>query len=173
MPPYMPYPPSSNSEDLRQKAPPASTMPIAIEFEQNIGSMSRMSDESIHDANERVFDINEDLDDTTVVQDDEVRFKAPRFCIEFESVKELTTYYKQYAKQEGFDVRIQRTKRDDDGRPVYMIVGCTHGEKYQPKNSNISKPRPTTRMDCKATVNETLSKNDKWFSPLLKMYTIT
>ncbi|XP_042958167.1 protein FAR1-RELATED SEQUENCE 5-like [Carya illinoinensis] len=82
--------------------------------------------------------------------------------MELASVKELTAYYKHYVKQEGFGVRIQRTRRDDDGRPVYVTVGCARGGKYQPKNSNMSKPRPTTRIDCKARVNATLSKTDKW-----------
>ncbi|XP_040991008.1 protein FAR1-RELATED SEQUENCE 5-like [Juglans microcarpa x Juglans regia] len=52
--------------------------------------------------------------------------------------------------------------KDDEGRPVYVTVGCARGGKYNPTNNNISKPRPTTRTDCKARVNATLSKNDKW-----------
>ncbi|KAG6702636.1 hypothetical protein I3842_07G045400 [Carya illinoinensis] len=91
-----------------------------------------------------------------------MRVEEPRSGMEFESVKELTAYYKQYAKQEGFGVRTQRTRKDDEGRPVYVTVGCARGGKYQPKNSNISKPRPTTRTNCKARVNATLSKNEKW-----------
>ncbi|KAF5474356.1 hypothetical protein F2P56_006261 [Juglans regia] len=109
-----------------------------------------------------VFDINEDLEGTTVVEDDEVRVEAPRSGMEFDSMKDLTAYYKQYAKQEGFGVRIQRTRKDDEGRPVYVTVGCARGGKYNPTNNNISKPRPTTRTDCKVRVNATLSKNDKW-----------
>ncbi|KAF5476423.1 hypothetical protein F2P56_008138 [Juglans regia] len=109
-----------------------------------------------------VFDINEDLEGTTVVQDDEVRVEAPRSGMEFDSTKDLTAYYKQYAKQEGFGVRTQRTRKDDEGRPVYVTVGCARGGKYHPTNNNISKPRPTTRTDCKVIVNATLSKNDKW-----------
>ncbi|KAG6641364.1 hypothetical protein CIPAW_09G068500 [Carya illinoinensis] len=108
------------------------------------------------------FDLNENLEGTTIVQDDEGRVEPPRSGMEFDSLKELTSYYKQYAKVEGFGVRTQRTRKDDDGRSMYVTVGCARGEKYQPKNSNISKPRPTTRTDCKARVNVTLSKNDKW-----------
>ncbi|KAG2665167.1 hypothetical protein I3760_16G117800 [Carya illinoinensis] len=108
------------------------------------------------------FDIDEDLEGTTVVPDDEVTVEAPRSGMEFEGVKELLAYYKKYAKQEGFGVRTQRTKRDDDGRPVYVTVGCARGGKYQPKHNNISKPRPTTKTDCKAKVNATLKQNEKW-----------
>ena len=89
---------------------------------------------------EMVFDINEDLEGTTVVQDDEVRVEAPRSGMEFDSMKDLIAYYKLYAKQEGFGVRTQRTRRDDEGRPVYVTVGCARGGKYQPKNNNVSMP---------------------------------
>ncbi|KAG2718725.1 hypothetical protein I3760_03G232800 [Carya illinoinensis] len=88
--------------------------------------------------------------------------------MEFESVNELTAYYKQYAKQEGFGVRTQRTRKDDEGRPVYVTVGCARGGKYQPNSSNISKPRPIIRIDCKARVNATLSKNEKWVFTTVK-----
>ncbi|XP_042979906.1 protein FAR1-RELATED SEQUENCE 5-like [Carya illinoinensis] len=134
MPPYMPYTPPTNPEDLTQEAPPEST---AAEFEKNVGCSSRISDDSVHDADEMVFDINEDLEGTTDVQEDEVRVDAPRSSMEFASVKELTVYYKHYAKQQGFGVWIQRTRRDDDRTPVYVTVGCAHGGKYQPKNKNI------------------------------------
>ncbi|XP_042940562.1 protein FAR1-RELATED SEQUENCE 5-like [Carya illinoinensis] len=159
MPPYMPYTPPNYPEDLTREAPPEST---AAEFEKNVGCSSRIIDEDVHNADEMVFDINEDLEGTTNVQEDEVRVDAPRSGMEFASVKDLTAYYKHYAKQQGFGVRIQRTRRDDDGRPVYVTVGCARGGKYEPKNSDMSKPRPTTRTDCKARVNATLSKTDKW-----------
>ncbi|XP_042980056.1 protein FAR1-RELATED SEQUENCE 4-like [Carya illinoinensis] len=113
-------------------------------------------------ADEMLFDINEDLEGTTVVSDDEVRVEAPRSGMEFASEKEVMDYYKKYAKQEGFGVRTQRTKRDDDGRSVYVTIGCARGGKYVPKNINMSKPRATTKTDCKAKINVTLNKNDKW-----------
>ncbi|XP_042954728.1 protein FAR1-RELATED SEQUENCE 5-like [Carya illinoinensis] len=161
LPHYMPYSPS-NPEDLRQEAPSSSTVAAAVEFEQNVGSTSPMTDAHFLDVDEMGFDLNDDLEGTTFVQDDEGRVEPPRSGMEFDSLKELTSYYKQYAKLEGFGVRTQRTRKDDDGRPVYVTVGCARGGKYQPKNSNISKPRPITRTDCKARVNATLSKNDKW-----------
>ncbi|KAG6652700.1 hypothetical protein CIPAW_05G024400 [Carya illinoinensis] len=99
----------------------------------------------------------------TSVPDDEVQVEPPRSGLEFDSEKELVAYYKQYAKQEGFGVRTQRTKRDDDGKPVYLTIGCARGGKYHPKpNTNISKPRATTKTGCKAKVNAMLNKNGKW-----------
>ncbi|XP_040998443.1 protein FAR1-RELATED SEQUENCE 5-like isoform X3 [Juglans microcarpa x Juglans regia] len=143
--PYMPCPPLSNTGDLRQETTPASTVPTSAEFEQSFHSNGEAEGEG-----------------TTLVSNDDVRVEAPRSGMEFASEKELMTYYKRYAKQEGFGVRTQRTKRDDDGRAVYVTIGCARGGKYQPKHSNISRPRPTTKTDCKAKVNATLNKNDKW-----------
>ncbi|XP_042974733.1 protein FAR1-RELATED SEQUENCE 5-like [Carya illinoinensis] len=157
MPPYTQYQSSSNWEDLRQETPPASMTPKSVESENeaNVGSC--------HDADEMFFDINEDLKGTTVVPDDEVQVEPPRSDMEFGSEKELIAYYKQYAKQEGFGVRTQRTKRDDEGRPVYVTIGCARGGKYYPKaNTNMSKPRATTKTGCKAKVNATLNNNEKW-----------
>ncbi|XP_042979936.1 protein FAR1-RELATED SEQUENCE 5-like [Carya illinoinensis] len=109
-----------------------------------------------------LFDINEDLKGTTIVLDDEVQVEAPRSGMKFESENELVAYYKKYVKQEGFGVKTHRTKRDDDGRPMYVTIGCALGGKYQPKNINMSKPCATTKMDCKTKVNAMLNKNDKW-----------
>ncbi|XP_042988761.1 protein FAR1-RELATED SEQUENCE 5-like [Carya illinoinensis] len=154
--------PAYNSDDPRQAAPSSSNVPTPAVDEQNVGSTSPSTNAHLHDADELLFDLNEDLEGTTIVEDDELRVEEPKSGMKFESVKELTAYYKQYAKQEGFGVRTQRTRKDDEGRPVYVTVGCARGGKYQPKNSNISKPRPTTRTDCKSRVNATLSKNEKW-----------
>ncbi|XP_042946093.1 protein FAR1-RELATED SEQUENCE 5-like [Carya illinoinensis] len=109
-----------------------------------------------------VFDIDEDLEGNTISPDGDVRVEAPRSGMEFPIENELTAYYKQYAEQEGFGVRTQKTKKDDDGMPVYVTIGCARREKYQPKNINPSKPRTTTKTDCKAKVNVTLNKNEKW-----------
>ncbi|XP_042983348.1 protein FAR-RED IMPAIRED RESPONSE 1-like [Carya illinoinensis] len=157
MPPYNQYQSSSNPEDFRQETLPASMTPNSVEseFEENVGSY--------YDANEMFFDINEDLEGSTVVPDDEVQVDPPRSGMEFDSEKELIAYHKQYAKQEGFGVRTQRTKRDDDGRPVYLTIGCAHGGKYYPKpNTNILKPRATTKTGCKVKVNATLNCHEKW-----------
>ncbi|KAG6718591.1 hypothetical protein I3842_04G159400 [Carya illinoinensis] len=145
------YPPNSSNPEYSQQQ--FSAFP---ESSENVGCT--FSDA----ADEMLFDINEDLEGTTVVPDDEVVIETPRAGMEFVSENELMAYYKKYAKQEGFGVRTQRTKRDDEGRSVYVTIGCARGRKYQPKNINMSKPRATTKTDCKAKINATLNKNDKW-----------
>ncbi|KAG2725815.1 hypothetical protein I3760_01G084100 [Carya illinoinensis] len=63
--------------------------------------------------------------------------------MEFATYNELMAYYKRYAKQEGFGVITQRTKREANGRI---------------KDSNMSRPRPTIKTDCKAKINANLVK---------------
>ncbi|KAG7994548.1 hypothetical protein I3843_01G062800 [Carya illinoinensis] len=76
----------------------------------------------------------------------------------FATEHELMAYYKRYAKQKGFGVITQRTKREADGRVRYLTIGCARGGKYQPSHSNISRPRPTIKTDCKARINANLVK---------------
>ncbi|KAG6721750.1 hypothetical protein I3842_03G127200 [Carya illinoinensis] len=81
--------------------------------------------------------------------------------MKFGSDKEVLFYYKRYAKQEGFRVIIRRTKRDIDGNAKYVTIACARGGRYYPCHSNLSKPRPTTKTDCKAKVNARLV-NGEW-----------
>ncbi|XP_042963644.1 protein FAR1-RELATED SEQUENCE 5-like [Carya illinoinensis] len=78
--------------------------------------------------------------------------------MEFATDNELMAYYKRYAKQEGFGVITQRTKREADGRVKYLAIGCARGGKYQPRDSNMSRLRPTIKIDCKAKINAHLVK---------------
>ncbi|XP_041025494.1 protein FAR1-RELATED SEQUENCE 5-like [Juglans microcarpa x Juglans regia] len=50
----------------------------------------------------------------------------------------------------------QRSKREDDGNVRYVTLGCAHGCKARKRNTNISKPRLTTKIDCKARINAVL-----------------
>ncbi|XP_042978792.1 protein FAR1-RELATED SEQUENCE 5-like [Carya illinoinensis] len=78
--------------------------------------------------------------------------------MKFATDHELMAYYKRYAEQQGFGVITQRTKREADERVRYLTIGCARGGKYQPSHSNISRPRPTIKTDCKARINAHLVK---------------
>ncbi|KAF5472331.1 hypothetical protein F2P56_009057 [Juglans regia] len=78
--------------------------------------------------------------------------------MEFATEKYLLTYYKRYAKQLGFGVKTFRTKREADVSAKYLTIGCAHGGTYHPSHSNVSRPRPTTKTNCKAKVNAKLVK---------------
>ncbi|KAF5451308.1 hypothetical protein F2P56_026424 [Juglans regia] len=59
----------------------------------------------------------------------------------------------QTNQQQGFGVITQRTKREANGRVKYLTIGCARGGKYHPSHSNISRPRPTIKTDCKVRIN--------------------
>ncbi|KAF5464951.1 hypothetical protein F2P56_014988 [Juglans regia] len=50
----------------------------------------------------------------------------------------------------------QRSKREKDGTVKYVTVGCARGGKARNRASNVSKPRPTSKTDCKARMNAML-----------------
>ncbi|KAG7977425.1 hypothetical protein I3843_05G031100 [Carya illinoinensis] len=102
--------------------------------------------------NEEVEDINEEISDNQRVEEE------PKPGMQFPTDNELMAYYKRYAKQQGFGVITQRTKREADGRVRYLTIGCARGGKYQPSHLNISRPRPTIKTDCKARINAHLVK---------------
>ncbi|XP_035547360.1 protein FAR1-RELATED SEQUENCE 4-like [Juglans regia] len=154
---YTYQPPSSNPEELArsEKTPQASEssivpLPLGAETEKNFGETSS--------------DINKEAEaeGTNEVSDDDERVEEPKPGMEFATDKELLAYYKRYAKQQGFSVITQRTKRDASGKPKYVTIGCARGGKYHPSHSNISKPRPTIKTDCKAKLNAHLDKKGVW-----------
>ncbi|XP_041021315.1 protein FAR-RED IMPAIRED RESPONSE 1-like [Juglans microcarpa x Juglans regia] len=79
--------------------------------------------------------------------------EEPKSGMLFSSKEELFAYYKQYGKQTGFGVMTQRSKKEVDGSAKYLTLGCARGGKAQNRTSNVSKPRPTTKTNCKAKSN--------------------
>ncbi|XP_040994324.1 protein FAR1-RELATED SEQUENCE 1-like [Juglans microcarpa x Juglans regia] len=130
--PNMPYPHCASE---------SSTMPSNVVGEKNLGETS--SD----------INIEPDPEGMNEVSDDDNRVEPPKSGMQFSTDKEVLDYYKRYAKQEGFGVIIKRTKRDLDGDAKYVTIGCARGGRYYPSHSNLSKPRPTTKTDCKAKIN--------------------
>ncbi|XP_042965428.1 protein FAR-RED IMPAIRED RESPONSE 1-like [Carya illinoinensis] len=175
MPPFgptMPYPMSRNLDELRegedttQREMPhdeptmrnpnfpsgSSSMQFSVESEENV---TRETSPVINLESPNAEEMFEDSDEDNKVE-------PPKAGMKFGSDKEVLVYYKRYAKQEGFGVIIRRTKRDIDGSPKYVTISCARGGKYYPSvDRNLSKPRPTTKTDCKAKVNARLV-NGEW-----------
>ncbi|KAF5460211.1 hypothetical protein F2P56_020094 [Juglans regia] len=74
----------------------------------------------------------------------------------FKTEKEFIYYYKQYGRHTGFSIMTQISKREDDESVRYVTLGCTRGGKAMKHITNISKPRLTTKIDCKARINVVL-----------------
>ncbi|KAG6669101.1 hypothetical protein CIPAW_01G219800 [Carya illinoinensis] len=86
--------------------------------------------------------------------------EEPKLGMCFELENALMDFYKHYGKQEGFPVMTQRSKREKDETIKYVTLGCARGGKARNRTSNISRPRPTSKTDCKARMNVVL-KNGK------------
>ncbi|GLT62426.1 hypothetical protein SLA2020_350650 [Shorea laevis] len=82
--------------------------------------------------------------------------------MKFSSEKEVKLYYKEYAKQVGFGVVHQRSKKNADGSLKYLTLGCARFGKQQTDPPNIGKPNPTTKMGCTARINAKL-RDGAWF----------
>ncbi|XP_041004103.1 protein FAR1-RELATED SEQUENCE 3-like [Juglans microcarpa x Juglans regia] len=132
-------PPSSTGEDMgsfEKTASNAETAPFISESENNV-----------RDVETEANDIIQENSDNDRVE------KEPKLGMKFATDHELMAYYMRYAKQQGFGVITQRTKREANGRVKYLTIGCARGGKYHPSHSNISRPRPTIKTDCKAQIN--------------------
>ncbi|KAF5445612.1 hypothetical protein F2P56_034654 [Juglans regia] len=177
--PMMPYPPSSNPEESTRvqhayqhpSMPPLSnseestrskkTLQLASESSTVPLSLGVKSEKNFGETSSDVNKVAE-VEETNEISDDDERIEDPKPGMEFATAKELLAYYKRYAKQQGFGVITQRTKRDASGKPKYVTIGCARGGKYHPSHSNISKPRPTIKTDCKAKLNAHLDKKGVW-----------
>ncbi|KAG6624753.1 hypothetical protein CIPAW_16G049800 [Carya illinoinensis] len=79
--------------------------------------------------------------------------KEPKLGMMFKSEEELLSYYKRYGQQCGFGIMTQRSHRFEDGSIRYVTLGCARGGKAQNRTTNVARPRPTSKTDCKARIN--------------------
>ncbi|XP_035542396.1 protein FAR1-RELATED SEQUENCE 5-like isoform X2 [Juglans regia] len=172
--PPIPYPGcSSNSKDMTEPSsstrpePSSSTRRSLFSSESNTyEDSSNVGDEDIEQEQEfdnpmveevpsmveEVPSIVEEVPSSSHGNDDDGVIE-PRPGMSFKTEHELLDFYKKYGKQIGFGVMTQRSKREDDGSVRYLTLGCARGGKARNRTSNVSKPRPTTKTDCKAKIN--------------------
>ncbi|XP_042988818.1 protein FAR-RED IMPAIRED RESPONSE 1-like [Carya illinoinensis] len=86
-----------------------------------------------------------------VVDDDTI--EEPRSGMEFNSLEELLSYYKEYGKKCGFGLMTKRTKREEDHSVRYVALSCARGGKAQNRTLNIANLRLTGKTECKANIN--------------------
>ncbi|KAG6657029.1 hypothetical protein CIPAW_04G062400 [Carya illinoinensis] len=71
----------------------------------------------------------------------------------FKDEEELNCYYKRYGQECGFGIMTQRSHRFEDESIKYVTLGCARGGKARNRTSNVTRPRPTSKTDCKARIN--------------------
>ncbi|KAG7983675.1 hypothetical protein I3843_04G118700 [Carya illinoinensis] len=84
--------------------------------------------------------------------------EEPKLGMLFNSEEELLAYYKRYGQQCGFGVITQKSHRFEDVSLRYVTLGCAYGGKAHNRTSNVVRPGPTSKNDCKARINATLEK---------------
>ncbi|KAG6655026.1 hypothetical protein CIPAW_05G186800 [Carya illinoinensis] len=84
--------------------------------------------------------------------------EEPKLGMVFKSEEDLLSYYKRYGQQCGFGIMTQRSHRFEDESLRYVTLGCAQGGMARNRTSNVAKPRPTSKTDCKARINVTLER---------------
>ncbi|KAG2670594.1 hypothetical protein I3760_14G093100 [Carya illinoinensis] len=81
--------------------------------------------------------------------------EEPKVGMVFKSQDELVSYYKSYGKQCSFGIMTQRSHRFEDGSLIYITLCCSRGGKARNRTTNVARPHPTSKTDCKAKINAT------------------
>ncbi|KAG6631972.1 hypothetical protein CIPAW_13G125900 [Carya illinoinensis] len=84
--------------------------------------------------------------------------EEPKLGMVFKSEEDLLSYYKRYGQQCGFGIMTLRSHRFEDGSFRYVTLGCARGGKARNHTSNVARPRPTSKTDCKVRINVTLER---------------
>ncbi|XP_042939384.1 protein FAR1-RELATED SEQUENCE 5-like [Carya illinoinensis] len=127
---------------------------ICLEIEEACSS-AKVDEENIMDRSNEI-EIDDGTTGTPQVvpsSDGDDIIEEPNSGMEFNSFDELLSYYKHYAKKNGFGVMTQRSERSEDQSVRYVTLGCARGGKARNKSLNVANPRPTRKTDCKARIN--------------------
>lgn len=102
------------------------------------------------------MDNNEDVDGLDKIIIENQMVEKPEVGMMFDLEEDVLSYYKQYAKQEGFGVTKRTRKSGDDENLRYFIIACVREGKSKSKSSNIVKLNTMEKMGCKAKINAKL-----------------
>ncbi|XP_040987706.1 putative protein FAR1-RELATED SEQUENCE 10 [Juglans microcarpa x Juglans regia] len=115
-------------------------------------------DEKVSDDHRVLEPTSGNIDDDRVLEptlenDDDDEILEPTVGCFFKTEQELINYYKQYGRHIGFGIMTQRSRKEVNGTVKYVILRCARGGKARNQITNLSKPRPITKTDCKAKIN--------------------
>ncbi|XBI53195.1 hypothetical protein VPH35_035463 [Triticum aestivum] len=108
---------------------------------------------SFEDADEDAFIFEEIRDSSDDQQVEQIMMLHPKEGMTFDSEDAAVSFYKDYAKKEGFGVIRRTTRHGEDSKLVYFTLACSRQGKAQYSSKNSFKPNPSTRMQCPAKVN--------------------
>ncbi|KAG6642748.1 hypothetical protein CIPAW_09G162400 [Carya illinoinensis] len=81
------------------------------------------------------------------VDDDDDMIEEPKLGMEFNSIENLMSYYKEYGKKCGFGVMTKWTERGEDDEVRYVTFACARGGKSRNRTLNVANPRPTGKTE--------------------------
>ncbi|XP_042983409.1 protein FAR1-RELATED SEQUENCE 5-like [Carya illinoinensis] len=87
---------------------------------------------------------------------------VPKSKMEFNSLEDLMSYYKEYGKKCEFGVMTKRSERGEDGTVRYVTLACARGGKARNRIVNVANPRPTGKTECKAKINASKTADGKF-----------
>ena len=110
------------------------------------------------------MEVNDDNKFEYKLIDDVENVMIPKAGMLFSSLKELSTYYEIYTKQQGFGVVIRNRKKDARGNTRYITLACGRqgSRKANSSSNDFSKAIQTIRVRCKANLNAKLV-DTKWY----------
>lgn len=87
----------------------------------------------------------------------------PREGMEFESHEEAFSFYKEYARREGFGVSKRNSRRSRISKKFIdaKFACCRYGTKQA--SDRVSRPRPTAKIDCKAAMHVKRKVDGAWY----------
>jgi hypothetical protein len=77
------------------------------------------------------------------------KLEEPKEGMKFNSLDELASHYRTYAKQQGFGVVQKNKKKDASGYTHYITLSCARQGNRKPSSS---KPVQSSRTGCKANL---------------------
>ncbi|XP_058192155.1 protein FAR-RED IMPAIRED RESPONSE 1-like [Rhododendron vialii] len=86
----------------------------------------------------------------------------PKVGMFFDSKDDARDYYGRYAKVQGFVVVTRTSNKRRNGQKTNITYSCHRGGKSRDKGLNPLKAHPTSKTDCKASMNLSLKIDGKW-----------
>ncbi|XP_042972763.1 protein FAR1-RELATED SEQUENCE 5-like [Carya illinoinensis] len=159
LPPFLPCPNANPSSWTCQSSAPPSLIGIPSASSSRVEEIQEPTPDSreveIFSTSSESEDNNEAEIENIVHNEGADIIEEPKVGMVFKSQDELVAYYKGYGKQCGFGIMTQRSHRFEDGSLRYIMLCCSRGGKARNRMTNVARPRPTSKTDCKAKINVT------------------
>ncbi|XP_010254494.1 PREDICTED: protein FAR1-RELATED SEQUENCE 4-like isoform X2 [Nelumbo nucifera] len=117
---------------------------------QDVGE-SMTNDEKVHGEDERSADVPKGI----------MHFK-PSKGMEFESLEEAYSFYREYARIAGFNtIKKNSSRSKSSGEFTHATFACSR-QGIKRNSAGVSKPRPCYKIGCEACMHVTKRKHGKW-----------